>query len=70
VRRKGFLLTASEVADYLRIHVMTVYRMVQRGDMPAIRVGKRWRFRREHIDQWLLKKGTVKSPTRATRSRR
>lgn len=66
--RQRALLTAIEVADYLRIHVMTVYRMVQRGDIPAIRVGNRWRFRRDHIDRWL--KGMGKPAAPATRSRK
>lgn len=70
VNRKRTMLTATEVADYLRVHVMTVYRLVQRGDLPAIRVGKRWRFRRDHVDQWLLREGTVKPATSQTRSRR
>lgn len=54
VKKRQSMLTAIEVAQYLRVHVMTVYRMVQRGEMPAVRVGSRWRFRREHIDRWLL----------------
>jgi len=51
------MLTATEVAVYLRLHVMTVYRMAQRRQLPAVRVGRQWRFRRDHIDRWLHDQG-------------
>ncbi|MGQ0549266.1 MAG: helix-turn-helix domain-containing protein [Armatimonadota bacterium] len=47
------ILTVQEVAAYLRLHAVTVYRMAQSGDLPAFRVGRRWRFRREQIEQWM-----------------
>jgi excisionase family DNA binding protein len=47
------MLTAAEVARYFRLHVMTIYRMVQRRELPAVRVGRQWRFRRDQIDRWL-----------------
>jgi excisionase family DNA binding protein len=47
------ILTVQEVARYLRVHVMTVYRMIQRGDLPVVRVGRGWRFKQEQIDRWL-----------------
>ena len=48
------ILTVREVAAYLRLHVVTVYRMAQHGALPAFRVGRGWRFKRDQIDQWLL----------------
>jgi len=47
------ILTVQEVAAYLRLHAVTVYRMAQSGDLPAFRVGRRWRFKREQIEQWM-----------------
>ncbi|MGH2403180.1 MAG: helix-turn-helix domain-containing protein [bacterium] len=47
------ILTVQEVAAYLRLHAVTVYRMAQNGDLPAFRVGRRWRFKRDQIEQWL-----------------
>jgi len=68
VKAQRSILTASEVADYLRVHVMTVYRMVERGDLPAMRVSRNWRFRREQIDQWLIKNSNAAArPSRARR---
>lgn len=47
------ILTVQEVAAYLRLHAVTVYRMAQSGDLPAFRVGRRWRFKRDQIEEWL-----------------
>lgn len=47
------ILTVQEVARYLRVHAMTVYRMIRRGDLPGVRVGRGWRFKRDQIDRWL-----------------
>jgi excisionase family DNA binding protein len=47
-------MTVDEVASYLRVHAMTVYRLIGRGDLPAMRVGRGWRFRRDQIDRWLI----------------
>lgn len=47
------ILTVQEVARYLRVHTITVYRMIRRGDLPGVRVGRAWRFKRDQIDRWL-----------------
>ncbi len=36
-------MTVAEVADLMRVSKMTVYRLIQKGDIPAIRVGKSFR---------------------------
>lgn len=36
-------LTVAEVADFMRVSKMTVYRMVHSGDLPAVRVGRSFR---------------------------
>ena len=43
------LLTPNEVADYLCIHINTVYKLIHQGLLPAFRVGKSWRIRREYL---------------------
>jgi excisionase family DNA binding protein len=53
MQRAPAIMTVQELARYLRVHVMTVYRMIQRGDLPAARVGRGWRFRRDQVDRWL-----------------
>ena len=49
------LLTLYELADYLRVNRYTVYRMVERKELPAIKVANLWRFKEKDIDRWLEK---------------
>lgn len=53
------LMTIEEVASYLRLSKDTVYRMVQKGKIPASKVGMQWRFRRSDLDLWLDKNKNV-----------
>lgn len=46
-------LTTDEVLAYLKVNLRTVYRLVEAGKLPAVRVGRQWRFRRRDIDTWL-----------------
>jgi len=46
-------LTTDEVLAYLKVNLRTVYRLVEAGKLPAVRVGRQWRFRRRDIDAWL-----------------
>jgi excisionase family DNA binding protein len=46
------IMTVSEVAEYLRIHTTTVYRLLKQGKLPAFRVGSDWRFDVEAINLW------------------
>ncbi len=50
------MLTIKEVAAYLRFTTTTVYRMAQLGKIPAFRVGRQWRFKKEEVDEWLRQK--------------
>ena len=46
-------LTTEEVLEYLQVNLRTVYRLIKAGKIPAIRVGRQWRFRKRDIDAWL-----------------
>jgi excisionase family DNA binding protein len=46
-------LTTEEVLEYLHINLRTVYRLIKAGKIPAVRVGRQWRFRKRDIDAWL-----------------
>jgi excisionase family DNA binding protein len=48
----GFL-TTEEVLEYLQVNLRTVYRLIKAGKIPAVRVGRQWRFRKRDIDAWL-----------------
>jgi len=46
-------LTIDELADYLKMGRTKLYRMAQKADIPASKVGNQWRFDREEIDVWM-----------------
>jgi len=46
-------LTTEEVIDYLQIHPRTLYRLIKAGKLPAVRVGRQWRFRKQDLDTWI-----------------
>ncbi|MCK4354257.1 MAG: helix-turn-helix domain-containing protein, partial [Dehalococcoidia bacterium] len=47
------LMTVEELAEYLRITKRTIYRLLKKGNIPAVKVGHKWRFDKETIDNWL-----------------
>src|SRR5215510_12291597 len=46
-------LTTEEVLEYLQVNLRTVYRLIKAGKIPAVRVGRQWRFRKRDFDAWL-----------------
>ena len=46
-------LTTDEVLEYLQVNLRTVYRLIKAGKLPAVRVGRQWRFRKGDLDAWL-----------------
>lgn len=50
---EGEIMTLEEVARYLRLSNQTIYKMVQSGEVPGVKIGKEWRFRRSVLDEWL-----------------
>ena len=51
-----FIMTSQEVAKYLRIPIRTLYKLCQEGKIPATKVGRHWRFRKDNLDRWFDKK--------------
>ena len=47
------LLTTRELQDFLRLDRITIYRMVQAGQIPAMKVGCQWRFSQAAVEDWL-----------------
>lgn len=54
--QKTIFMTVAEVASILRVSTMTVYRLIQSGDLPALRVGKSYRLRADDVDAFLAGK--------------
>jgi len=44
------IMNLREVAEYLGLNERTVYNLVKKGEIPAIRIGKQWRIKKENID--------------------
>jgi excisionase family DNA binding protein len=52
--RQGLtLLNVKEVAEYLGVAKSTIYTWSQRGQIPAIKIGREWKFRQSDIDAWI-----------------
>ena len=47
------IMTLREVAKYLGLHAMTVYKLTREGRVPAAKIGGQWRFKRDVLDEWL-----------------
>jgi len=46
------IMTIEEVAKYLKMKPQTIYTWAQKGKIPAAKIGKEWRFRRDLLDEW------------------
>jgi len=53
VFRDDEILTAKEVAEYLKMNERTIYKLAHNGQIPTIKVAHQWRFRKSMIDSWL-----------------
>jgi len=51
---KEQLLTLEELADFLKLSKMTIYRMVKKKEIPSLKIASQWRFSKKEIESWLL----------------
>jgi len=51
------IMTTREIAKYLKLHAITVCKYAAKGKIPAVRIGKVWRFDKETIDRWISSGG-------------
>ena len=45
-------MTLEDVAKYLKLKPQTIYTWAQKGDIPAAKLGREWRFKKSIIDKW------------------
>jgi excisionase family DNA binding protein len=57
------LLTVKETAEYLRVPIPTIYYLIQRGQIPAIKIGGRWRIKKSSLDRDILRQDKQGQPT-------
>jgi excisionase family DNA binding protein len=51
-----------ELAYYVRVHPSTIYRLLKKGQLPAFKVGRDWRFHLTQIDRWRFKAEEQQKP--------
>jgi nitrogen PTS system EIIA component len=54
-------LSTEEMLAYLNVTPRTIYRLIRASELPAVRIGQQWRFRRADVDAWLERQRTVTS---------
>ena len=50
-------LSVDEIAEYLGVSKDTVYVWINEKGMPAHRMGRLWKFKREEVDEWVISGG-------------
>jgi excisionase family DNA binding protein len=56
VKGKPSLMTVDELAKYLRMKKVTIYKHAQGGRLPGFKVGSAWRFKKTTVDKWIADK--------------
>jgi excisionase family DNA binding protein len=59
------MMTVKEVAQYLKLNPITVYRYAAQGKIPGFKVGSSWRFKKEILDEWVVSEARRYSTTPA-----
>jgi excisionase family DNA binding protein len=49
------IMTTKEIAKYLGVHEMTVYRWLKKGVLPGFKIGGRWRSKKDLLDAYLVR---------------
>lgn len=52
-------LSVDEIATYLGVKRDTIYKWIERRGMPASKVGRLWKFRKEDVDRWVRNDGSA-----------
>ena len=53
------VITIGELAEYLRIHRSTLYRLLKKQQLPGFKIGSDWRFNVEEIDRWRMRRSVA-----------
>jgi len=48
------IMTPKEAAKYLGFHLVTIYRLLKKREIPATKIGGQWRFKKDILDAWLM----------------
>ena len=50
------IMTPKEAAKYLGFHLVTIYRLLKKQQIPATKIGGQWRFKKDVLDAWLVQR--------------
>jgi excisionase family DNA binding protein len=53
-RERTQIMTPKEAAKYLGFHLVTIYRLLKKREIPAVKIGGQWRFKKDILDAWLV----------------
>jgi len=56
------VLTLEAVAQFLRVHPSTVYRLLRKRSIPAFKVGADWRFNQDSVERWVKERESENRP--------
>lgn len=51
--KRDEIMTMDELAEYLKISKSTLYKLAVENKLPGTKIGKRWRFHKDAIDEWV-----------------
>jgi excisionase family DNA binding protein len=49
------IMTTKEMAKYLKLHQVTICKLSKEAKIPSVKIGSRWRFDKEVIDEWIAR---------------
>ncbi len=55
-RERTQIMTPKEAAKYLGFHLVTIYRLLKKHEIPAVKIGGQWRFKKDILDAWLTER--------------
>ena len=53
-RERSQIMTPQEAAKYLGFHIVTIYRLLKKREIPGTKIGRQWRFKKDVLDAWLV----------------
>lgn len=62
------IMTAKEAAAYLQLHLVTIYRLLKKNQIPAAKIGGLWRFHKSVLDAWVEGKAEANPNSKIYRS--
>lgn len=68
VANKPSLMTIDELAKYLRMKKVTIYKHAQEGKLPGFKVGSKWRFKKLTVDKWISDKENEEKQSKKTKA--